>query len=66
MTSMNLWCCKRNSYRIIHTEPYLYKDILDSPEAIRKKREELKNEIIRYREYKVELEKQLTKLKEEM
>ena len=48
---------KEEIYEITHTEPYIYKDLLDDPEQVEKKKKELSDELEEYRKYHQELDK---------
>ena len=47
---------KEEIYEITHTEPYTYKDLLDDPEQVEKKKKELSDELEEYRKYHQELD----------
>lgn len=49
--------------RIIHSEPYTYKHLLEDEEAVAAKKKELEHEIEEYKEYKDELIKKLDEIK---
>lgn len=50
---------KKEIDRIKHTEPYIYGEILDSDEAVRKKTRELEAELETYQKYHLELEEEI-------
>ncbi len=50
---------EKEIHTIISTEPYSYKTLLEDEEAIKKKKQELENELIQYKVYEEQLHKHL-------
>lgn len=53
---------KKEIYEITHTEPYTHKTLLEDPDAMKKKKDELKDQLKAYQEYKKQLDEEISKM----
>ena len=61
MTGLNE-SLKKEIYEITHTEPYTHKTLLEDPDAMKKKKDELKDQLKAYQEYKKQLDEEISKM----
>lgn len=50
---------KAEIHDITHTDPYTYKELLDSPDAVKKKKDDLKEQLLSYQKYHSALDKEI-------
>jgi len=53
---------KTEIHDITHTDPYTYKELLDNAEAVKKRKDELKEQLESYQKYHGELDKEIQKM----